>query len=65
MDIKDNGPGFSENFSLASTTSFGLKSIVELFVYKSSKGKLHLFNDNGATIQIAMPFNQKEGKLIA
>lgn len=65
MEIRDNGIGFPDNFSLAEATSFGLKSIVELFVYKSERGQLEITNDNGAVIRITMPFNQEEGKLIA
>lgn len=65
MEIRDNGLGFPNDFSLKTAKSFGLKSIVELFVYKSERSQLELFNDNGAVVQIIMPFNQTEGKLIA
>lgn len=65
LTVKDNGPGFPADFSLDQITSFGLTSIVELFVHKSSKGSLETYNEGGAVVQIAMPFNLKTGKLMA
>ena len=65
LSVKDNGPGFPSNFSLDHITSFGLKAIVEMFVHKSGKGTLKTFNQNGAVVEITMPFDPKNGKLIA
>lgn len=64
IDVKDNGPGFGKHFSLASISSFGLKSIVEMIVkYKVKNGSIHFLNENGAHIQIAMPFDSHTHRL--
>ena len=58
IEVRDNGPGFPPDFSLEAIDSFGLKAIVEMFVYKSGKGKLKTFNENGAVVQISIPFDR-------
>ena len=65
LEVKDNGPGFRSDFSLEEIDSFGLKAIVEMFVYKSGKGILKTFNDEGAVVQIYLPFDRQQGKLVA
>ncbi len=65
LEVKDNGPGFPLDFSLEEIDSFGLKSIVEMFVYKSGKGVLKTFNEEGAVVQILLPFDIPQGKLVA
>lgn len=65
MLVRDNGPGFPLGFSLETSTSFGLKSIVEMFVHKSGNGQLLTYNNNGGVVEIAMPFDIKTGTLVA
>jgi len=65
LTIRDNGPGFPVGFSLDSISSFGLTSIVEMFVYKSGKGTLQTYNDNGAVVEVVVPFDVALGQLIA
>ena len=65
LTIRDNGPGFPANFSIEQISSFGLTSIVEMFVHKSGKGNLISYNKAGAVVQISMPFDLKTGKLVA
>jgi len=65
LTVKDNGPGFPEDFSLDTISSFGLTSIVEMFVYKSGKGTLQTYNDKGAVVEVVVPFDVALGQLIA
>ena len=65
LTIRDNGPGFPVGFSLDSISSFGLTSIVEMFVYKSGKGTLQTYNDKGAVVEVVVPFDVALGQLIA
>lgn len=63
--VKDNGPGFPADFSIETATSFGLTSIVEMFVHKSGKGQLRTYNKGGGIVEIKMPFDAIEGTLTA
>lgn len=66
IGVKDNGPGFPEDFNLKTSNSFGLKSIVEMLVmYRSQKGEMNIINNNGTLVNIKLPFDYESYSLIA
>lgn len=65
INVKDNGPGFFEGFSMEKLSSFGLKSIVEPLVsHRWKSGKLEMLNEKGALIKIELPFDSSKKQLI-
>lgn len=51
--IKDSGPGFSPDFSMENSQSFGLY-LINMLV-REEKGNLKFYNDNGACFEIDLP----------
>jgi two-component sensor histidine kinase len=50
LQVKDNGCGFPQNFSMAKNTSFGY-NLINAFAHKL-KAKLDIYNDGGACVSM-------------
>ena len=63
--VKDNGVGFPSNFSIASSSNFGLMAINDLVSRHKQKGaSIKTYSDHGAIIEIKLPFDEKSNRLI-
>jgi two-component sensor histidine kinase len=59
VQVRDNGVGWPPGFSIESTPSLGL-SIVRGLVNSQLGGKIRLYNDNGAVVELAVPVRLAE-----
>jgi two-component sensor histidine kinase len=53
LAVRDNGAGFPPHFNIHQAETFGYK-LVRAFSHKL-KARLHVFNDNGACVQLHLP----------
>jgi len=66
LKVQDNGIGFPEGFSINSSTTFGLLAIADIVKRHQKKGSLlNIYNQNGANIEIRLPFDRHLSRLTA
>jgi two-component system, sensor histidine kinase PdtaS len=59
VQVRDNGVGLPEGFSIEATTSLGL-SIVRGLVNSQLGGKIDMYNDGGTVVELAIPVDRPE-----
>jgi two-component system, sensor histidine kinase PdtaS len=59
VQIRDNGSGLPDDFSVDATSSLGL-SIVRGLVNSQLGGKLQMYNDRGAVAEVLIPVSQSD-----
>ncbi|HMK96931.1 MAG TPA: histidine kinase N-terminal domain-containing protein [Acidimicrobiales bacterium] len=59
VQVRDNGAGWPPGFSIDSTASLGL-SIVRGLVNTQLGGKIRMYNDGGAVVELAVPIKPAE-----
>jgi two-component system, sensor histidine kinase PdtaS len=62
--VRDNGVGLPAGFSIEATTSLGL-SIVRGLVNSQLGGKIDMYNDGGAVVELVIPVDRPESSELA
>lgn len=66
LKVQDNGNGFPVDFSIDRISTFGLLAIADIVRRHRNEGSsLKVFNNNGANIEIQLPFDRQLGRLTA
>lgn len=66
LKVQDNGNGFPADFSIDTSTTFGLLAIADIVKRHQNEGSsLKVFNNNGANVEIQLPFDRQLGRLTA
>ena len=56
VEVRDNGVGLPEKFSIESTDSLGV-SIVSNLVMSQLGGSIEMYSDNGTVVELTIPLS--------
>ncbi len=59
VQVRDNGSGLPEGFSIEATTSLGL-SIVRGLVNSQLGGTIKMYNDGGTVVEFVVPVSRSD-----